>query len=46
MYSSRQGSHKDMSLTIPSNVAQFAHFTGEELQVKFLVDPGENTLRH
>jgi len=36
----------DIALAITSNRAQFTQFTGEELQVKFLVDSAENSLKY
>jgi hypothetical protein len=35
-----------MALAVLSNQTQNGHFTGEELQVKFLVDSAENALKY
>ncbi len=43
---SKLNAQKDMAMAITSNGAQSAQFTDEELQVKFLWDSAENSLKY
>jgi hypothetical protein len=43
---SKLNAQKDIALAIKSNGAQSRQFTGEELQVKFLSDSEENSLKY
>ena len=43
---SKLNAQRDTALAIRNNAAAFRQFTGEELQVKFLPDSGENSLKY